>query len=232
VRRTWIAGASAACAASAAAVATATAGGVPAPSVSLSGTLPSVVRQGGQLVVRGRTDLMRPTTQAALQLRRSGRFGTVAAGAVGAHGRFTIRWQVPSSQAIGPVSLRVAIRRRRHTLVHTPAVQSAIGSAPALCATPVPPAVEIPVGSGWIVGGRYNEGGAFPGIYACDSEPYTVTATDSGGVVQGSQAVAGGHSYTLVVPAGTYTLKSDFCQGSATVAAGRQTMADTVCPVP
>jgi hypothetical protein len=215
------------------AVATATAGGVPAPSVSLSAALPSLVRQGDQLVVRGRTDLTSLTTQAALQLRRiDGGFTSVAAGAVGSHGRFKLRWHVPSTEAVGPVSLRLAIRSRHRTLVHTPVVQSAIGPAPVPCAAPVPPAVDIPVGSGWIVGGRYNEGGAFPGIDACDSQSYTVTATDSGGVVQASQTVAGGHSYTLVVPAGTYALRSDFCGGSATVIAGKQTMADTVCPLP
>jgi hypothetical protein len=117
-------------------------------------------------------------------------------------------------------------------MAQTKPVQSAIGPAAQSCAQPPPPAVDIPVGDGWIVGGRYIEGGPFPGVYECDSEPYTVTATDANGVVQATQGVAGGASYTLVVPAGTYTLQSDFCRGTATVTAGQQTQADTVCPVP
>ncbi len=49
-----------------------------------------------------------------------------------------------------------------------------------------------------------------------------------------SQTVAGGHSYTLVVPAGTYTLEtaSGTCHGSATVQPAKQTVADTACYVP
>jgi hypothetical protein len=111
-------------------------------------------------------------------------------------------------------------------------VQSAIGPAPVLCAPPTPPAVNIPAGDGWIVGGRYTIGGPFPGIDVCDGDQYTVTATDANGVVQATQTVAGGQSYTLVVPAGQYTLDSDFCRGMATVTAGRQTQADTTCAVP
>jgi hypothetical protein len=117
-------------------------------------------------------------------------------------------------------------------LARTKPVQSGIGAAPQYCAPPAPPAVDIPVGDGWIVGGRYNEGGPFPGIYVCDTQDYTVTAIDANGTVQATRPVAGGHSYTLVLPAGTYTLKSDFCTGMATVAAGQQTAADTVCSVP
>ena len=46
------------------------------------------------------------------------------------------------------------------------------------------------------------------------------------------EADALGAPVTVVVPAGTYTLKSDFCQGTASVTAGKQTHADTLCLVP
>ena len=53
------------------------------------------------------------------------------------------------------------------------------------------------------------------------------------GTVAASEAVAGGHSHALVVPAGHYSLKASSCGiGSATVSAGEQTRADAVCPVP
>lgn|GEM_PF-4621202 len=78
----------------------------------------------------------------------------------------------------------------------------------------------------------YGEGGAYPGEYACSSEPYTVTAENHGGDVAASERVAARHSYTLVVPAGSYTLRSGACSGSATVRAGRRTTADTYCRYP
>src|SRR5258707_761727 len=132
MHRTRVVAPLAACAglvAAAAAVPTASAGGAPAPSVTLASALPSIVRQGDQVVVRGRTDVTWLTTKAALQLRRSRAFATVAQAPVGSHGRFTIRWNVPSTGAIGPISLRVAIRARHHTLVRTPSAPSAIGTA-------------------------------------------------------------------------------------------------------
>jgi hypothetical protein len=97
----------------------------------------------------------------------------------------------------------------------------------------VPPAVNIPVGSGWIEGGVILEGGAFPGLDECQPQPYTVTATNSAGVVATTMSVSGGHSYTLApLAAGTYTLTSGACRGQATVIAGQGTMANTYCLYP
>ncbi len=78
----------------------------------------------------------------------------------------------------------------------------------------------------------YGEGGPFPGIYACSSRAYTVTATNRAGKVVASQHVARLHSYTLVVPAGKYGLASGDCHGSATVTAGKQSEANTYCLYP
>jgi hypothetical protein len=107
-----------------------------------------------------------------------------------------------------------------------------VGPAFVRCSAPVPPAINIPAGDGWIVGGLYDEGGPFPGIDECSSSGYTITATVADGTVAATQTVAGGHSYTLVVPAGKYTLNARFCRGQATVTAGRQTAANTICAFP
>jgi hypothetical protein len=202
-------------------------------SLTLSRALPSIVRQGSEVTVSGKVRHSPRHGKAILESMRSGSWVMLASSKIGKHGAFKISWRVPATEQIGPLSLRVeAVNRERVIVATTRAAQSAVGPASELCSAPVPPAVNIPVGDGWIVGGRYNEGGAYPGIYACDSQQYTVTATDSAGKVQATQTVAGGHSYTLVVPAGSYTLTSDFCHGTATVTAAKQTRADTVCPVP
>jgi hypothetical protein len=203
----------------------------PRPSITLSKPFPPIIRQSDTLVVAGRAHHAKHPARALLEVERA-TWSTVATGRVDATGRFTITWQVPADENAGPVMLRISVRGRGRVLARTKAVQSAIGPAPLLCAPPAPPAVDIPVGDGWIVGGRYLAGGPFPGIYNCDSQDYTVTATDANGVDQATETVAGGQSYTLVVPAGTYSLQSDFCRGTATVTAGQQTQADTVCPVP
>jgi hypothetical protein len=205
----------------------------PRTAVTLSQPLPSLVRQGTEVTVAGAVRHPPRRGKATLESKRAGGWEMLASTLIRKHGAFTLAWRVASTEPTGPLSLRVVAQRRGGLVVAaTAAEQSWIGLPADLCAPPVPPAVEIPVGDGWIVGGRYNEGGAYPGIKACDSQPYTVTATDSGGHVQATQNVAGGHRYTLVVPAGTYTLKSDFCSGTATVTAGKQTSADTICPVP
>lgn len=201
--------------------------------IVLSAPLPTSAHQGDTVTITGRVRRARRARTAVLELMRPpGAWRAAATGRVGSTGRFTLRWSVPGSAHVGLVTLRVIARRGHATLARTGPTQSAIASAPVLCAPPVPPAVDIPVGDGWIVGGLYNVGGPFPGIDECDGSAYTVTATDSSGVVQATQNVAAGHSYTLVVPAGAYTLASGFCRGSATVTAGQQTKADTVCPVP
>jgi hypothetical protein len=202
-------------------------------SVRLSQQLPNVVRQKSTLTVTGTIRHPPRSGEAALESKPSAAWRMLATTRIGKRGAFKLRWPVPVRAMVGPLPLRVvALDRAGEVVAKTETYDSAVGPPEQRCAPPVPPAVDIPVGSGWIVGGRYNEGGPYPGIYACDSQPYTVTATNSAGVVAATQTVAGGHSYTLVVPAGTYTLKSDFCRGTATVTAATQTKADTVCPVP
>jgi hypothetical protein len=216
----------------------AAASSVPSVQLSLTRPLPSVVRQTTRVTVRGHASGSPRRAHAALELQPSypqppPPWQVLASAPLAHNGAFKLTWSVPTTEQIGPVSLRVVLLNRRGALIATtPTAQSAVGPTPVYCAKPTPPMVDIPVGDGWIVGGRYGRGGAFPGIYACDSQQYTVTATDSNGHVQATQTVAGRHSYTLVVPAGSYTLRSDFCQGTATVRPGEQTTANTYCNYP
>jgi hypothetical protein len=158
----------------------------------------------------------------------------VANAALGRGGRFELRWRVPDSEPRGPLSLRVvAVARGRAEIAATRARQAFVGPPYVPCKPPVPPMVNIPVGDGWIVGGAYGIGGAFPGIDECLQQQYTVTATDAGGNVQATQTVAAGHSYTLApLRAGKYALRAGACMGSATVSAGKQTVADADCLYP
>jgi hypothetical protein len=198
----------------------------------MSKPLPSLARIGQLVSVTGQVRGAPLGTRAMLELRRASGWRAVADASLRTRGAFTIRWRVGKRTAIGPVMLRVAAVHRGRVLAATRPAQSGVGPAPVYCAPPVLPGVDIPVGDGWIAGGRYNEGGAYPGISACDSQPYTIAATNAAGKVVAIQNVEGGDSYTLVVPAGSYKLGSNFCFGSATVRAGKQTKADTVCPVP
>jgi len=128
--------------------------------------------------------------------------------------------------------LRVSVRRHGRNLASTSPSTVLVGPPPVHCAPPVPPG-NIPAGDGWIVGGLYNTGGPAPGIHACADQAYTLTVTDAAGATVATVQVPVGRSYTVVLPAGGYTLRSSgFCSGTATVTAGKQTVADTVCLLP
>jgi hypothetical protein len=207
---------------------------VPAsPSIKLSTALPAVVRQKQHVRVRGHIRGAPRHTRAALEaMALHGSWKLVATAPIRAHRAFSLSWRVARSHPTGPLSLRVAALQHGVVLAHSPAVKSFIGPAAVPCAPPVPPGILIPPGDGWIQGGRYIIGGPFPGLDECDSESYTETATDSQGLVAATETLAGGHSYTLVVPAGSYTLTSGSCRGTATVKAGQRIKADTNCDVP
>jgi hypothetical protein len=208
-------------------------------SIRLTQPLPSVVRQQELVRIDGAVARASPASRVELELRptlpRPAKTWTVVVHtSLGPHGRFELRWRVPASEAREPLSLRVvAVARGGTEIAATRARQSFVGPPYIACKPPVPPMVNIPVGDGWIVGGAYGIGGAFPGIDACLQQQYTVTATDANGKVQASQTVAGGHSYTLApLPAGKYTLRAGACRGTATVAAGKRTVADADCLYP
>jgi hypothetical protein len=203
----------------------------PRPSIAFSKPPPSVVRIGQSVLIRGRAHDVPVGATAVLQSKGSTGWARLARRAVGRRGAVTVRWTVAKGTAIGPISLRLAVRRRGRVLAASRPAPSAIGSAYVPCSPPTPPPL-IPRGDGWITGGVYGEGGPFPGMDACVSQRYTIEVLDSGGSVAARETVAGGHSYTLVVPSGNYTLKSAGCRGRATVRAGRQTRANTFCLYP
>ncbi|MEA2370513.1 MAG: hypothetical protein QOH12_907 [Solirubrobacteraceae bacterium] len=190
--------------------------------------LPTGATVGRALRLDGRVD--RGVAGATAELERSagaGRWTVLAKGRVRG-GRFALRW---TPRSPGLLAIRVVAVEHGRTIASTRAGTIAIGAAPIYCAAPDPPG-RLPRGYGYIVGGVYNVGGPAPGITVCRGQDGTVTVTDAAGRTVASRTVAGGQSYTFVLPAGTYTLEADFCRGEASVRAGAGTHADTVCPVP
>jgi hypothetical protein len=200
--------------------------------IRLRGSLPGVVRIAQRVTVTGRVREPSRGARVELELERTVRWRVVASTGVPANGGFSLRWKVQTRIEIGPVKLRLILQARGRPVTSTAPVQSAVGSAAVYCRPPVPPAVNLPAGDGWIGGGVYTQGGPFPGIYACASAAYTITATNAGGAVVASQTFPALRSYTLVLPAGSYMLASGACRGMATVTAGRETKADTDCDFP
>jgi hypothetical protein len=214
-------------------VGVAPAGGTARPSIRLARELPSVVRIGDTVTVAGRLAPGRRDRPAiALQGRRLRSWLTLARTRATRAGRFALRWPVRAGTLTGPFQLRVVALAGGRVLAATRPITVGVGPRFVRCAAPVSPGT-VPAGDGWIVGGLYDEGGPFPGIDRCSSAEYTITATASDGSIAATQTVAGDHSYTLVVPAGTYALSAgNVCRGQATVDAGQQTQADTVCAFP
>lgn len=194
--------------------------------------LPNLVRIAQRVTVSGHVRNAPRGAHIALESKRTGRWRVVTRTRLGGSGAFSLRWLVQKSTALGPVKLRLVLTSRGQPLFSTAPVQTSIGSAPVYCHAPVPPAVNIPSGDGWIVGGVYSQGGPFPGFYECAGSTYTVTATNPSGAVVASETVPPLGSYTLVLPAGRYALASDACRGSASVVAGRETKANTYCDDP
>jgi hypothetical protein len=101
-----------------------------------------------------------------------------------------------------------------------------------LCAAASVP-TAVPSGDGWIVGGVYLDGGPFPGIYECLGTAQTVEVfAVASGTLATTVHVPARESYSIVLPAGSYTLQAAGCHGTATVVAGHATSADTVCNIP
>ena len=209
--------------------------------ITLSAPIPNLIRVGQTMTVAGRLKPGTRQTEIALEYHgMSGsqprRWTVLAEVSPDRRGRFTLRWQATQATSSIALSMRVAAIHAGRAIATTNPATIAIGSAAVPCAAPVPPAVNIPVGDGWIEGGAYIIGGPFPGVDECESQTYTVTATDTAtGQVAATMTVAGGHSYTLVVPAGSYTLSTTGgcpARGTATVSAAYGTTANADCDVP
>lgn len=169
-----------------------------------------------------------PPARARIQLqgRTTGAWHVLLTVSVGG-GNFTLHWRVRTRA----FQVRVVLLSGRRRIAASTVASLLVGSAIVLCRPAAAPA-DLPAGDGWIEGGVYLQGGPAPGIDQCQSESSTVTATSVGGHVVTSQNLAGGDGYALVVPAGGYQLKDGECTGSATVVAGRRTVADTDCDFP
>ena len=201
------------------------------PTISLHRPLPNVVRIGEQLTVNGDVRTPPPDARVALESAHGTGWRVLATNRLGRDGAFSLRWQVPKGTPFVPIKLRVVVRRNRIVLAATPATESFVGSAPVYCNPPTRPG-NVPDGSGWIVGGLYIVGGPAPGIIECSGQPYAVAAINSSGVVAAKETVPANGSYTLILPAGSYTLESGCGRGMAIVKVGKQTHADTICDVP
>jgi len=191
--------------------------------------------QDGQLLVlKGRLNRAPgDRSEAQLEEQAGGAWTRVARAAINGQ-RFTLRWTTPAVSA-APVFIRVRVLRRGRVLATSIRSRLIIPTPPVLCAPPSPPPPYLPPGAGWIVGGAYIIGGPAPGIDACLSDAYTVTARYTGTeTVAATQAVAGGRSYTLVLPAGSYALAANGCSTyqPVVVTAGTATHADVDCDVP
>jgi len=197
------------------------------PSVSIAPPLPEAVRGGTTVTVSGHVQNPPPGAVVVLEQKASSRWRVIVHGRI-QRAAFTLRWR-PSSA--GSITVRAALRIDAHDVAVSAAAQVVVGQAPVYCAAPAPPA-QVPAGDGWVVGGLYIEGGPFPGTHRCVAGDYTITVLDQAGNTVATQRVQGGQSYTLVLPAGSYALSSGFCRGAVTVAAGRQSRADTLCDVP
>jgi hypothetical protein len=221
-------------------------GAVPARlAIILVRPLPSLVRGGQHVTVSGRAQglascghpcgatLVALEGRATLATNHPRAWRVLASSPVAASKPgFVLRWRVSRAASFGELSLRVVALRAGSLLASTRSAQVLIGPAPKYCVAAPPPRRKLPVGDGWIAGGAYLQGGPAPGIYACLSDAYTVTATDRAGREAGAERAAGGHGYALVLPAGSYTLRAGGCRGTATVTAGRRTRADSFCDVP
>ncbi len=201
------------------------------PAIVLSTSLSGLLRAGDEVTIAGRVRGAAAGTRVTLQTSRSKAWTVVVGAPLRAGGRFRLRWLI-GGQDTGLISIRVAALQGGRVVAATKPQQQTIGQASVPCSPPAPP-TDVPSGDGWVVGGLYIEGGAYPGIDQCFSGAYSATATSTASAAATTVGVAGGHSYTIVLPAGGYALKAG-CSvpAQATVVAGRQTVADTRCLVP
>jgi hypothetical protein len=197
-------------------------------------TITYQAQDGRLLLLKGRLNRAPGDhSDAQLQEQAGGAWTHVARAAIDRQ-RFTLRWTTPAVSA-APVFIRARVLRRGRVLATSVPSRLLIPTPPVECAPPSPPPSQLPPGDGWVVGGAYIMGGPAPGIDACLSDAYTVTASYTGtGAVAATQAVAGGGSYTLVLPAGSYKLTANGCSTyePVLVTAGAATHADVDCDVP
>jgi hypothetical protein len=207
------------------------------PRIVLDRPIPATVQVGERLTIAGHVRKGPRRARVALESSTGRHWQIKASTALKRGGAFTVRWLIPDRTETGPLKLRLILKKKSRLLANTPPAESAVGSSTGVGSSSGPcgtrPAVgSVPAGDGWIVGALFSEGGHPPGTPRCASESYSVTASNSAGMAVATQLVPAGDSYTLVVPAGDYTLRSGGCRGAAAVNAGQQTDANVDCLYP
>ena len=199
------------------------------PAVVLDEGVATRLAGGERLSIAGRVSAAPAGARMVLEVRSSSRWRIVAH-ARERGGRFTISWLPPASSTL---SLRLALRAGGRVRALSSVVRLRTGRAPVYCRQAPKPS-GVPAGDGWVVGGLYDSGGPAPGIFECSSAAYSIVALDEAGEVVKTVQVAGGRGYAIVLPAGSYELRSSdscFSEEAVTVVAGRSVRADTICNI-
>jgi hypothetical protein len=196
----------------------------------ISASVPSAPRAGERVEIRGRVaDAPRATKVLLEEHDSAGSWKSIASVRVRA-GRFTLTWRPLTAQRL---AVRLTVRHHGRVLTRSNTVQINVGRPLEYC--PEPPApTNLPSGDGWIYGGVYDSGGPAPGIFACRSGPYEVSATGEAGTTVASEMVLGRESFVLVVPQGLYTVHAPTCGFSeeVSVAPGEGSKVEAVCSIP
>jgi hypothetical protein len=201
------------------------------PRVIVTSSLPVPLRAGDHVTIAGRVNHAPAGARIALETSRSRGWTVAVQDTPGVRGAFRLRWLIPDADT-GLLYVRTAALLDGRVVAATKRMSEIIGQPVVRCSAPAPPAA-VPAGDGWIVGGLYIEGGAFAGLDQCSAGAYSVTATRRATGAATTVGVAGGHSYTIVLPAGAYTLTPGCgVPTEATVVAGHQAVANTRCLVP
>jgi hypothetical protein len=204
-----------------------------APQVRLIGGIPTLLAAGESVKVSGRVLHGPRAARIVLEDRPAGRTWRVARRGSVRAGVFRLLWTPPAGAAL---KLRFTLRAGGRVLARSTTLELRVGPAPRFCPTPAAPeASSVPAGDGWITGGLYDEGGPAPGIFACHSGPYSVSAVNEAGETTLTQQV-GGTGYALILPAGSYELEANeqscFSEAAVTVQPDRGSALNVICQVP
>lgn len=200
------------------------------PKVHLDGPIPTLLSAGERVKLSGRVSGGSRGEQIALESHAGGAWKIVKRAPVSA-GAFKLAWTPAAGQTL---TLRLTLRLAGRVIAYSSKLTLRVGPAPQFCPK-APAPTSVPAGDGWVYGGLYDSGGPAPGVFNCQSGPYTVVAVDEAGQPALSQPVSG-MDYVLLLPAGSYELEADesscFSEAAVLVVAGKGVKANTICDVP
>lgn len=200
------------------------------PIVELTGGVPQVLAAGSPLKVSGRVLRAPRGALVELQRRTAGGPWRVVAHAAPHRGTFHLSWKPPAESTL---TLRITLRSAARVVSFSTPFQLRTGQKPHLCALPSVQPSSIPAGDGWVEGGEYDSGGPAPGIFACQSGPYTVTASDEEANPTTSMQVTG-TSFVLALPPGFYELETAsgcYSEEVVQITAGKGVKANVICNI-